>query len=270
MPHPLGLITLLTDFGTADWFVASMKGVILSINPHVTIVDLTHDVPPHAVAHAAYLLKSCYRSFPPGTVHVAVVDPGVGSERRPLIAKSAQYFFLAPDNGLLSHVAENEENLEVREIENTQYRLESIGRTFDGRDLFAPAAAWLTKHEAFSSFGRLLQSYKKLQAQSPRWEQAGEQAALVGEVVHIDRFGNLITNLSADHVKQWQEAAKRPSPVIRFAGHRIDGLVESYSEGDIHSPHALINSGGCVEIFLKESSASRRLSVERGEPVRLS
>ncbi|MDF0643682.1 MAG: SAM-dependent chlorinase/fluorinase [Nitrospira sp.] len=270
MSHPLGLITLLTDFGSTDWFVASMKGVILSINPQATIIDLTHEVPPHAVEHAAYLLRSCYRSFPPGTVHVAVVDPGVGSERRPLIAKSARYFFLAPDNGLLSHVAEDEQDIEVREIENKQYRLEPIGRTFDGRDLFAPAAAWLTKHESFASFGRLLQSYRKFHAHSPRWERAGEQAALVGEVVHIDRFGNLITNLATDHVKQWQAVAKRPNPTIRLLGHVIEGLVGSYSEGDSQTPHALINSGGHVEIFLKESSASLRLSILRGEPVRLS
>jgi len=262
----MGLITLLTDFGTADWFVASMKGVILSINPQATIVDLTHEVPHHAVENAGYLLKCCYRFFPPGTVHVAVVDPGVGSERRPLIAKSPRYFFLAPDNGLLSQVAEGEGEIEVREIENAQYRLESQGRTFDGRDVFAPAAAWLTKNASFDSFGRLLESYKKFPVQSPRWEHA----ALVGEVIHIDRFGNLITNFSASHVKQWQEMAKRPNPTIRISGHVMDGLVGSYSEGDSESPHALINSEGYLEIFLKESSAALGLRVVCGEPVRLS
>ena len=145
MPHPLGLITLLTDFGDRDSFVASMKGVILTINPHATIVDLSHHVPPHSVEDAAYLLKSCYRYFPEGTVHVAVVDPGVGSARRPLIAKSEQYFFLAPDNGLLTPILAEDSEMEVREIENADYRLTSPGHTFDGRDLFAPAAAWLTK-----------------------------------------------------------------------------------------------------------------------------
>ncbi|SLM50153.1 conserved protein of unknown function [Nitrospira japonica] len=267
MPHPAGLITLLTDFGTADWFVASMKGVILSINPQATIVDLTHEIPPHAVGNAAYVLASCCRSFPTGTVHVAVVDPGVGSQRRPLIVQTARYFFLAPDNGLLSHALGQEENVEVREIENRRYRLEPLGRTFDGRDVFAPAAAWLTKKESLPSFGSLLQSYENLQVRMPQWEQREGRAALTGEVAYIDRFGNLITNLSADHVKQWQEATKRSRPVIQFSGHRIDGLVGSYREGERHRPHALINSGGYVEIFLSESNASVRLSVMNGEPV---
>jgi len=270
VPHPLNLITLLTDFGTADWFVASMKGVILSINPQATIVDLTHDIPPHAIENASYVLKSCYRSFPSGTVHLAVVDPGVGSHRRPLIVRTSRYFFLAPDNGLLSQVLDVEEFVEVREIVNERYRLESTGKTFDGRDVFAPAAAWLTKNESLSSFGSLLQSYEKLGGRSPRWEHTEGQTALAGEVMYVDRFGNLITNLTADHVKQWHEATKRATPVIRFSGHRLDGLVDSYSEGEMHRPHALINSGGCVEIFLKESNASLCLSVVPGEPVHLS
>jgi len=266
----VGLITLLTDFGTTDWFVASMKGVILSINPQATIVDLTHEIAPHAVETAAYFIASCYRSFPLGTVHLAVVDPGVGSERRPLIVRTARYFFLAPDNGLLSYVLNNEEDVEVREIENRRYCLDAPGRTFDGRDVFAPAAAWLTKNESLSTFGPLLQSYEKLRVRPPHWEQTGEQAVLAGEVVYIDRFGNLITSLSADHVNQWREATKRSNPVIRFSGHRVDGLVVSYSEGNMHRPYALINSGGYVEIFLKESSASIGLSVMPGEPVHLS
>ena len=141
MPHPLGLITLLTDFGDRDSFVASMKGVILTINPHATIIDLSHHVPSHSVEDAAYLLRSSYRYFPEGTVHVAVVDPGVGSARRPLIAKNERDFFLAPDNGLLTHILAESSETEVREIENKTYRLISPGRTFDGRDLFAPAAS---------------------------------------------------------------------------------------------------------------------------------
>ena len=168
MPHPLGLITLLTDFGDRDSFVASMKGVILTINPHATIVDLSHHVPPHSVEDAAYLLKSCYRYFPKGTVHVAVVDPGVGSARRPLIAKSEHYFFLAPDNGLLTPILAGDSEVEVREIENADYRLTPRRRTFDGRDLFAPAAAWLTRQQPFASFGqrhRRLQDLHDLEAE---------------------------------------------------------------------------------------------------------
>ena len=265
MPHPLGLITLLTDFGDRDSFVASMKGAILTINPRATVVDLSHHVPPHSVEDAAYLLKSCYRYFPDGTVHVAVVDPGVGSARRPLIAQSDRYFFLAPDNGLLTPILAEDSRVEVRAIENADYRLASPGRTFDGRDLFAPAAAWLTRQRPFASFGRTIDDCKTFAVPKPKWDAM----ILVGEIVHVDRFGNLISNLTSGHVKEVQEVLKRPNPLIRIAGHTIDGLVGSYSEGNSLIPHALINSNGQVEIFVKEGSAARIMSVDRGQRVDL-
>ena len=266
MLHPSGLITLLTDFGERDWFVASMKGVILTINPQATIVDLNHQIPSHAIEEGAYVLKSCYRYFPEGTIHLAVVDPGVGSRRRPLIVKSSRYFFVAPDNGLLTHIFAQEQDVEVREIENKQYYLESEGRTFDGRDLFAPAAAWLTRRHAFSSYGQVCGEYSAFPIAVPRWEQM----ALVGEVEYVDRFGNLITNLTTEHVKEVQEVAKRLHPLIRIAGHLIDGLVGSYAEGEADSPHALINSDGQLEIFFKQARASTRLKIGAHEAVTLS
>jgi len=143
MPTAISLITLLTDFGEQDYFVASMKGVMLNINPQVRIVDLSHRVAPYHIEDAGYLLKSSCHYFPVGTIHVAVVDPGVGSARRPLMVSTSRYFFLAPDNGLLSAVLKGEQSTEIRQIENKQYRLDSEGATFDGRDIFAPAAAWL-------------------------------------------------------------------------------------------------------------------------------
>jgi S-adenosylmethionine hydrolase len=266
MPHPASIITLVTDFGNRDWFVASMKGVILSINPQATIVDLSHHIASHDVHDGAYALKSCYKYFPDGTVHVAVVDPGVGSERRPLIAKSPRYFFCAPDNGVLTRVFEEEGDVEVREIENKQYRLDADGHTFDGRDVFAPAAAWLTKQQPFASYGRIVGDARRFPLSQPQWEHA----ALVGEVVYVDVFGNLITNVSLRHVKEVRELTKRPNPVIRIAGQSIDGLVRSYAEGNHGAPRALINSDGHVEIFCKEASATAFLKVTRGEPVKLS
>lgn len=265
MPHPPGLITLLTDFGDRDSFVASMKGVILTINPQATFVDLSHHVQPHSVEDAAYLLNSCYRYFPKGTVHVAVVDPGVGSTRRPLIAKSEHYFFLAPDNGLLTYILADNREMEVREIENEDCRLPSQGHTFDGRDLFAPAAARLTKQQSFESFGRLVTDCKTFTIATPIWEGK----TLVGEIIHVDRFGNLISNLKPHHVKEIQEITKRPAPLILIAGHRIDGLAVSYQSGDEQSPHALINSNGQLEIFLKEASAASLLQLGKKEAVRL-
>jgi S-adenosylmethionine hydrolase len=266
VPHPLGLITLLTDFGDRDSFVASMKGVILTINPQATIVDLSHHVPPHSIEDAAYLLKSCYRYFPEGTVHVAVVDPGVGSARRPLIAKRARYFFLAPDNGLLTPILADNSETEVREIENEDYRLTSPGHTFDGRDLFAPAAAWLTTQQPFESFGRLVTDCKTFTITQPRWEET----ILVGEIVHVDRFGNLISNLTPQYLEEVCVAVKRRQTFIRIGERIIEGLVASYSEGTAEQPSALINSDGQLEIFVREASAADLLQTRRGARIEVS
>lgn len=264
MPSAIALITLLTDFGERDYFVASMKGVILNINPQARIVDLSHHVTPHDVADAAYLLKSCYRYFPDGTIHVAVVDPGVGSSRRPLLVSSSRYFFVGPDNGLFTHVCQEETGVEVRQIENRQYRLDSDGATFDGRDLFAPAAAWLTKGQPLGSFGRLVPNYERLSIPEPAWAQH----AMSGQIVYIDRFGNLITNLTAYHVKEVSGLTKRSTPYIRLGGITIDGLLQSYAEGS-SEPQALINSNGYVEVFVKEGRAADRLNLARGARVDL-
>jgi len=266
VPQPSGIITLLTDFGDRDWFVASMKGVILSIQPHATIVDLTHQIPAHAVTDGAYVLQAAYRHFPSGTIHIAVVDPGVGSERRPLIAKASRYFFLAPDNGVLSYALNEEREVEVREISNKQYRLEPQGRTFDGRDVFAPAAAWLACGQPWESFGPIWSEWKTLSVQAPRWEQQ----TVVGEVVYIDRFGNLISNLTVSHVKEVQRLTKRLEPRIRLGAYIVERFVESYSQGDAEKPCALINGNGMIEVFVKKGSAAQSLRVGRGEPLAIS
>ena len=266
MPHPLGLITLLTDFGDRDWFVASMKGVILTINPHATIVDLSHHVLPHSVEEAAYLLKSCYRYFPEGTVHVAVVDPGVGTRRRPLVVKTARYYFLGPDNGLFSYIFDEEDEVEVREIENQQYRLESVGRTFDGRDLFASAAAWLTTNQPFESFGRRIEERVAFPIVEPKRGANG----LVGKVVYVDHFGNLITNFTLKHVDAVRSTAPKEGPALQIAGHRVNGLVANYAEGSNVNPSALINSNGAVEVFIKEGNAALQLKVGCGAEIILS
>lgn len=265
MPGPRSLITLLTDFGTGDYFVASMKGVILNINPQAHIVDLSHEVAPHDIAGAAYLLKSCYRYFPEGTIHVAVVDPGVGSSRRPLLVSTSRYFFIGPDNGLFTYVCEEETAVEVRQIDNRQYRLDSEGSTFDGRDLFSPAAAWLAKGQAVGSFGPLLKQYERLPVTAPGWEHH----MIAGQIVYIDRFGNLISNLTLFQVKEVRAATKRSSASVRLAGQTIDGLVGSYSDGSPGAPQALINSNGQLEIFVREGNAAQLLGVARGARVDL-
>lgn len=260
MPAAISLITLLTDFGDRDYFVASMKGVILGINSQTRIVDLSHHVTPHQVEEAAYLLKACYRYFPDGTIHVAVVDPGVGSARKPLLVTTNRYHFLAPDNGLLSYVLQDETGIEVRHIQNKQYRLDSEGATFDGRDLFAPAAAWLTKGQQPNSYGPLVRDSVRLPTLQPTWEGS----VLVGQIVYVDRFGNLISNLTQLELKELYGKTKQDRPTFRLGGVTIEGLVESYSQGSGSAPQALINSNGQVEVFLKEASAAEGLKLSRG------
>jgi len=263
MPSAISVITLLTDFGDRDYFVASMKGVILGINPQARIVDLSHGVTPHQIDEAAYLLKASYKYFPDGTVHVAVVDPGVGSLRRPLLVTTSRHFFVAPDNGLLSYIYQEETGIEVRQIENKQYRLDSEGATFDGRDLFAPAAAWLTKGQQPGSYGKLVRDYVTLPLAEPEWQGS----VLAGTIVYVDRFGNLISNLTPFHVKEVTGRTRRSDVGFRIGGVTISGLVRSYSQGDPAAPHALINSNGQVEVFIKEGSAAEVLKVSRGERI---
>jgi S-adenosyl-L-methionine hydrolase (adenosine-forming) len=259
VPPALPLITLLTDFGTKDYFVASMKGVILTINPAARIIDITHDISPHQIAEAAYCLQACYRTFPEGTVHVAVVDPGVGSSRRPILVTTSRYYFVAPDNGVLTPVLNGEQGVEIRQLENRQYQLESPGATFHGRDLFAPAAAWLTKGAALSSFGKPVSDPIRM-----NWPQPTvKERRIVGEIVYIDRFGNLISNISIAQL----ESVKTGTPQIRVGAHLVGSIVASYSEGAADVPHALINSNGMLELFLKERPASEFLQVDVGTVV---
>jgi len=265
MPAATSLITLLTDFGDRDYFVASMKGVILNVNPQARIVDLSHQVSRQDISEAAYLLKSCYRYFPDGTIHVAVVDPGVGTVRKPLLVTTSRYCFLAPDNGLLTYVYQEELSVEVRAIENKQYRLDAEGATFDGRDLFAPAAAWLTRGQAPGTYGPLVRDYVTLPISEPSWSET----KLGGRIVHVDRFGNLISDLTPLHLKEVQGRNRDGKVSIRIGGATIDGLVPAYAAGSTGAPHALINSNGQLEIFVREGSAAELLKCQRGDSIEL-
>jgi S-adenosylmethionine hydrolase len=265
VPPARPLITLLTDFGERDWFVASMKGVILSICPDARIVDISHQIAPYQITEAAYTLHACYRSFPKGTIHVCVVDPGVGSNRRPLLVSSSRYYFIAPDNGLLSFVIKEEGEVQVRQIENRQYRLDSPGKTFDGRDLFAPAAAWLARGEPVTSFGPVLSDPVPFKFEEPVWCDQ----RLIGQFVYIDRFGNLISNLTTDHLRDFRSVTKRTDPLFKIGGQTIGGLVTSYSLGNAKVPSVLINSNGQLEVFLKEARAADLLRVGVGASMTL-
>ena len=261
------VITLTTDFGTADTFVGEMKGVILSVNPDAAIVDLTHEVPSHDIVAGAYLLGAAYRQFPPGTIHVAVVDPGVGTARRPLAVSGPNAAFVCPDNGLLSYVLEREGGsppdrppLEVGEaglppgwvayhLKNDRYWRRPVSATFHGRDIFASVAAYLSVGEPAAKMGPAAVRVQAFRVPRP----LAANGRIDGAVVHVDRFGNLVTNIGA---------ALLPSSgafVVEVGGRRTTGLVDSYqSEGALL---AIVGSQGTLEIAARNGSAAAELGV---------
>ena len=260
---PLPLITLLTDFGTSDVFVASMQGVILGINPQARMVDLTHDVPAHDIRTGAYLLHAAARYFPAGTIHVAVVDPGVGGSRRPLLVSTATQHFLAPDNGLLSYVLAEEPAPQVRELTAQQYFLKSLGPTFHGRDLFAPAAAWLSRGEPIDAFGPRITHAVRFEVRTP----VRANDTLIGEVQHIDRFGNLMTNVSGEELRELADLETWRDLTVRIGDTRLNGLQRCYADAPAGTLAALVNSDGRLELFCNQGRADELTKAKMGERV---
>jgi len=259
------LITLTTDFGARDPFTGSMKGIILRINPQAQIVDIASEITPQDIWEAGYVLKSAYSHFPKGTIHVAVVDPGVGSGRRPIIVVTEGYYFVGPDNGLFSLIYQEAERIRVHHITASHYFLPNPGPTFHGRDVFAPVAGWLAKGIASGNFGDEITDYVKLNIPAPKILENG----IEGHVVHIDRFGNIITDITFKEIQQVLGEGSNPdaSSVI-IAGKEIKGLKKYYAESAPGTPGAIINSSGALEIFLYKQNARTNLSIKRGEAVR--
>ena len=248
------IITLLTDFGTADPFVGVMKGVILGNFSQAQIVDLTHGIGAQDVAQGAFWLERSFRWFPPGTVHVAVVDPGVGTERAPLAVRAAQHVFVGPDNGLLAGIIAREQEVEVRAIDPAKLGLVPPSATFHGRDVFAPVAAWLSAQRwAFEEVGPVATPAVKPVLAEP--ERHG--AELRGTVVCADRFGNLITNLDAHLLGDFTR------PEVEIAG-IVRPLVRTYADGRESDYVAVINAFGSVELALRNGSAQQTLGAGRG------
>lgn len=256
------VITLLTDFGWQDAYVGTMKGVILSINPHAQIVDLTHEVAAQDVEAAAFLLHGAYRYFPAGTVHVVVVDPGVGGERRGLAGRMGEHFFVAPDNGALSWVLADAPSCEMVELKNAEYFLPRVSRTFHGRDVFAPVAAHLSLGVPLTVFGPPVTDPVRFDVPQP----VVVENQLTAQVIHVDRFGNLITNVTDETLTRWQEQA---DIVIEIAGQRIEGVSATYSAAPPRGLLALFGSSGHLEIAVREGCAAERLGVGRGAPVQI-
>ncbi len=257
------IITLTTDFGLRDAYVGSMKGVILSIHPGVRLVDIAHQLPAHGVLQAACLLHEACPRFPPGTIHVAVVDPGVGGPRRPVLLKIENRFYVGPDNGIFGLLLEDFTLQGGWALENRTYFLPSVSRTFHGRDVFAPVAAHLARGVPPESFGAAITDPSRLPF--PRPEEDG--AELRGQVAWVDRFGNCITNLKAEVVFTWARGA---SFVVRAASKRFGEISEAYGSIPPGGALVLFNSMGLLEIACNQARADRTLGLTQGEPVVLS
>jgi S-adenosylmethionine hydrolase len=249
----MAAIALLTDFGTRDYFVGAMKGVILSVAPSAVIVDITHEIAARDILEAAYTLRACYRDFPAGTIFVAVVDPGVGSERRAIIAESGGYYFVAPDNGVLSFVLG--EGSRTHEISEKLYLREAVSSTFHGRDIFASVAAYLCRGVGPSKFGPALLDPVKVASAMP----AVVGDSIVGEVIHIDRFGNIVTNITNDSLPA--------EYTIELGGRVIEKRCRYYAEAGPGEIFSIAGSAGFLEISVRDGSAAEQLKVSRGSPV---
>ena len=251
------VIALLTDFGTADHYAGTMKGVILGICPDATLVDISHDIPAHDVMAGALELAAAYKYFPSGTIFVAVVDPGVGSARRGLAADTGDYRFVAPDNGVLTLVLRETPAKKIVELTERRYARPTVSRTFEGRDRFAPAAGWLAKGTQLPALGRPISEIHKLDVPLP---EAGPDSVR-GVVVRVDRFGNLVTNIDRKTVERFAQSS---AITIDAAGHRISRLVATYAELPPDGIGALFGSTDHLELAAPSASAADKLGLTRG------
>ena len=257
----MSIITLTTDFGLADGYVGTMKGVILGIAPSVTIVDISHNIPPQDVREAAYVLYTAYPYFPPGTIHVVVVDPGVGSERRAIALRTPRATFVAPDNGVLSYVIACETVEEIVNLTNPRYHLLPVSRTFHGRDVFAPAAAYLAQGIPLTEMGEPVAEIITFALPQPQVRPGG---TIVGQIIHIDRFGNLITSIKANDLPYQALLGER---VIEVKGKAILGIANSYAEVPPGELLAIIGSANHLEIAVSGGSAAQALDAKVGDEV---
>ena len=257
---PSRIITLMTDFGTSDHYVGVMKGVILNINPQVEIVDITHAIPPQDILGAAFLIDSTYRYFPSGTIHVVVVDPGVGSERRAIVCQTETAYFVCPDNGLSTHILHNEKHAHAVAVENSAYFLPQVSNTFHGRDIFAPVAAHLSRGVPISELGNPVT--QPVQLALPKPQVTGEM--VIGHIIWVDSFGNLVTDISREIL----ESLEGQNGVVIHAGSaKIDHFNRSYAESEIGEVLAIIGSFNRLEISINQGNAAQVLGLKRGNTI---
>jgi S-adenosylmethionine hydrolase len=254
------VIALLSDFGTRDHYAGTMKGVILNICPDATLVDITHEVPAHDVLDGSLQLAGAARYFPAGTIFLAVVDPGVGSVRRGIAAEAGDYRFVAPDNGVLTSVLREWAPKKLVELTDRRYARPTVSRTFEGRDRFAPAAAWLAKGTQLTALGRPASDYHRLDIPVA----AVDESSVAGVVLRIDRFGNVVTNIDR---KTFESVAKSGSMEVTAGTQSIGRLVATYADIQAGEICALFGSTDHLELAANSESAADRLQLARGSAV---
>jgi len=250
-------VALLTDFGTRDHYAGALKGVVLSVCPDATLVDIGHDIPAHDVIAGAFELAACYRYFPAGTIFLVVVDPGVGTSRRGIAADVGDYRFVAPDNGVLSAVFLESPPKKVVELTERKYARPTVSRTFEGRDRFAPAAGFLARGVALVSLGKSIKNFHQIDLPRP----VAEGAALIGEVVRVDRFGNLITNIDRRAFEQFAGGA---SIAVVVGACEVPRIVATYADAPAGGLCALFGSTDHLEVAINAGDAARTLGLGRG------
>ena len=262
MPKPKkAIITITTDFGSDNWFVGTMKGVIKGINPGAEIIDVCHNVRRFNIREAAFTLLNAYSYFPKGTVHLVVVDPGVGSQRLGIAVKTANYFFVAPDNGALSYVMEREKSVEAVSLENPRYMLEDVSKTFHGRDVFSPAAAHLSLDVEIKEFGPEVKKPVMLEKSTPG--QLGPHE-MVGHIIYIDHFGNCITDVNHRHLKELNRDEIPKRVKIKIRNKQIRRISNTYSDGKEGELICLFGSSGYLELSINKGNANQNYNLEEG------
>jgi S-adenosylmethionine hydrolase len=257
----MAVISLLSDFGMKDSYVAQMKAIILSINPEVRIIDITHEIEKFNIRNGAFVLASAVNSFPPKSIHVAVVDPGVGTKRRPIIIKTKKSLFVGPDNGLLILAANQESIVKIYSIENSQYTLSNISKTFHGRDIFAPAAAYLSTGIPSSLFGKEI-----IDHQIPGFTKNNiKKGQIIGEILHVDDFGNVISNISKEDLKQARLLNKNSLNVTVDGNMMNLDFSSAYGNVPIGVPLILIGSSSFLECSVNKGNFSKLFNANVGE-----
>jgi S-adenosylmethionine hydrolase len=261
------IVTLLTDFGTADYFVGALKGALLDANAGAQVVDITHEIPPHDIEAGAFTLLAAFETFPAGTVHVAVVDPGVGSSRRPIAVASPRHIFVGPDNGIFGYVYERVRPFRVFHLTNESYFRKSTSATFHGRDIFAPVAGALARGVRAEELGPEVEDFVRLPFAVPVRQPDG---TLVGAIIHIDRFGNCLTNITP---RDFPQESFGPRVRIRIGEHEVSSFRRFFADAPddetAGTPFAIWGSAGLLELAVFRDSAARVLGAKRGQSVEL-